>query len=137
MSGTLEYVEKRLQERRDQVLNHGIGGKSAGWKRDKDVDHLAFDLISPYGMEALAKVYKEGADKFGATNWIENPQPVGVVLNHALAHMNKFMMGDRSEDHLAKVAWGMFALIHYRDSKTTHAHKTGQCDTNPPQPGPS
>jgi len=104
------------QASRDKCLNDGIGN-NGGWKRDTSVDdEYAFDEISPYGLKALAKVCREGF-KHGRGNWREHPQPEGVVLNHALAHLNKYMQNDRSEDHLAKVAWGMFALIHYRESK--------------------
>ena len=104
-----KVTSKVVSEERD-----GFTVYASGATRDSDVDHLAFELISPYGLEALAKIYRQGGDRHGVRNW-EKGLPEGVVLNHALAHLNKYMKGDRSEDHLAKVAWGMFALIHYRD----------------------
>lgn len=87
----------------------------SGATRNDDVDHLRFDLISAYGLEALAKIYAEGAKEHGDRNW-EKGQPEEVILNHTLAHLNKYMKGDQSEDHLAKAAWGLFALMHFRDA---------------------
>lgn len=129
---TQEYVEQRLSKRlpdafkvSDTVISEERDGFTVyanGTTRNNDVDHLAFDLISPYGLEALAKVYREGGDRHGDRNW-EKGQPEGVVLNHALAHIIKYMKGDRTEDHLAKCAWAMFALIHYRDRPNTQEPK--------------
>ena len=118
---------KTLEEK-SEALNMGIGGAKIAhfedpdkpvreWKRDTSTDDMyAYDEISPYGLEALAKVCREGF-KHGKGNWRDHPQPEGVVINHAISHLVKYMQGDREEDHLAKVAWGMFTLIHYRDSK--------------------
>lgn len=87
-----------------------------GAKRSADADGHSFDIISPIGLERLAKVYNEGARKYGARNW-EKGQPVGAVLNHALRHLNMWQQGDQSEDHLAKVAWGLFAIMHFEKTK--------------------
>ena len=99
------------------------GGKvyySTGATRSSDVEGLRYDLITPYGMRALARIYCEGGKIHGDRNW-ENGQPESAVLTHAFDHLMKYMQGERGvarEDHLAKMAWAMFALIHYRDSET-------------------
>jgi len=114
---TTEYVNRRLEER-----NKDNGDQRRKWKRDTSTDdEYAYDEISPFGLSALARVCREGF-KHGKGNWRDHPQPEGVVLNHVINHLAMYMKGDRSEDHLAKVAWGMFALIHYRDCPST-AHK--------------
>ncbi|NDD52262.1 hypothetical protein EBZ39_00020 [bacterium] len=82
-----------------------------GAVRSADCDHVRYDLISPIGLAALARTYAEGAEKFGAFNW-ENGMPVTDLLNHAIAHVYKFLGGDRSEDHLAHAAWNLLGAVH-------------------------
>lgn len=82
-----------------------------GAVRSADCQHVRYDLISPIGIAALARTYAEGAEKFGQFNW-ENGMPVTDLLNHAIAHLYKFLGGDRSEEHLAHAAWNILGAIH-------------------------
>lgn len=82
-----------------------------GAVRSGDCEQTRYDLISPIGLERLAQTYAEGAAKFGAFNW-ENGMPVNDLLNHAIAHVYKFLRGDRTEDHLAHAAWNLLGAIH-------------------------
>jgi hypothetical protein len=70
-----------------------------------------YDLISPEGLRRLSLIYAEGAEKWGERNW-EKGMPNSETLNHAARHLFKYLSGDRSVDHLAKVAWGMFTAMH-------------------------
>jgi hypothetical protein len=82
-----------------------------GASRNGDCEDVRYDLISPIGLEALARTYAEGAAKRGRNNW-ENGMPVNDLLNHALAHIYKFLGGCRAEDHLAHAAWNVLGAIH-------------------------
>lgn len=82
-----------------------------GAVRSGDCEDTRYDLISPIGLAALARTYAEGAAKFGAFNW-ENGMPVTDLLNHAVAHVYKFLGGDRTEDHLGHAAWNLLGAIH-------------------------
>lgn len=84
---------------------------TTGAVRSADCQHVRYDLISPIGLAALARTYAEGAEKFGPGNW-ENGMPVVDLLNHAVAHIYKFLGGDRSEDHLGHAAWNLIGAIH-------------------------
>lgn len=84
---------------------------NTGAVRSNDCAKVRYDLISPIGLRALAETYAEGAEKFGAGNW-ENGMPVVDLLNHAVAHIYKFLGGDRSEPHLAHAAWNLIGAIH-------------------------
>lgn len=75
---------------------------------------LRFALISPIGLRRLAETYGEGAAKYGDRNW-EKGIPVSNLLDHAMAHINEYNNGDRSEDHLAHAAWGLFAVMHMEE----------------------
>lgn len=82
-----------------------------GAVRSADCANVRYDLISPIGLAALARTYAEGAEKFGEFNW-ENGMPVKDLLNHAIAHIYKFLGGDRSEDHLGHAAWNLLGAVH-------------------------
>jgi hypothetical protein len=75
-----------------------------------NIGKVRFDLIDPYGMRRLAAVYHEGATIHGDRNW-EAGMPTHDIMNHMEHHRNLYMQGDRSEDHIAKIAWGCFAIM--------------------------
>ncbi len=84
---------------------------------NKLVSHPArFDLISPIGLRRLAATYGEGAQKYGDHNWRKG-MPISSTLNHAIAHIYEYLTGDQSEDHLAHAAWGLFAVMHFEETK--------------------
>lgn len=71
-----------------------------------------YDLIPPECLRRLALIYAEGVPKYGETAWLKG-LPWSVVHNHLTEHYMKWLEGDRTEDHLAKVVWGIFALMYY------------------------
>lgn len=87
---------------------------STGSKRSSDVDDFRFDLISPIGIARLARRCATGAERYGEHNWLKG-QPYSSVINHMEAHLNKFKLGDTSDDNLAAIAWGAFALMTYEE----------------------
>lgn len=82
-----------------------------GAVRSSDAESTRYDLISPIGLEAVARACAEGAAKYGDYNW-ERGMPVGDLLNHAIRHVYRYLAGDREEDHLGHAAWGLLAAIH-------------------------
>jgi hypothetical protein len=57
----------------------------------------------------------EGAAKYGEHNW-QKGFPVADILNHALAHVFKYLSGDRAEDHLGHAAANLLMAIHTEES---------------------
>ncbi len=60
------------------------------------------------GLEEIGKIFSEGEKKYGLNNW--KLQPDNAEYNrertrHAIRHLMLWANGDRSEPHLAKVAW--------------------------------
>ena len=84
---------------------------ATGARRSSDAEETRYDLISPIGLEAVARTCAEGAEKYGDWNW-EAGMPVHDLLNHALRHVYRYLAGDRSEPHLPHAAWGLLAAIH-------------------------
>ena len=83
-----------------------------GAVRENDYGRGAFELISPFALKRLAVIYQKGSHKYPARNW-EKGIPMSRVIRSALRHINDYLTGDRSEDHLACAAWNLCALIHY------------------------
>ena len=102
---------RELRERNMKTQNGGTVKFSTGAVRSSDAEATRYDLISPIGLEAVARTCAEGAAKYSDFNW-EAGMPVGDLLNHALRHIYKYLGGDRSEDHLPHAAWGLLAAIH-------------------------
>lgn len=53
----------------------------------------------PNATNKIAEVSKQGADKYGEDNWLSIN--LKSHLDHALYHINKYLSGDTTEDHLA------------------------------------
>lgn len=70
-------------------------------------------LIPLYSLLALGKIFLEGL-RYGKDNWkkgINDKEYQEERLEHALLHIIKYKEGDRSEAHLAKVAWFCFTQL--------------------------
>lgn len=97
---------------RAPLATEGVTAKfGTGAVRSDSVENCRYDLISPIGLAAVAETCAEGARKYGDWNW-EKGMPVHDLLNHAIAHIYRFLAGDRSEAHLAHAAWNVLAAIH-------------------------
>lgn len=98
----------------------------AGSKRSKFP--ARYDLISPYGLRRLAETYGEGALKYGDNKW-KKGMPYSTTINHVLAHIFQLLSGDKSEDHAAHAAWGLFAIMHFDATKPKMNDLTGKART--------
>lgn len=68
--------------------------------------------MSYIALRRLTAIYTEGAERYGTSNWRKG-LPYSDTVNHLMEHLTKWLSGDRSEDHLAKVAWGAFTLMEH------------------------
>lgn len=87
-----------------------------GAVRGKEETPARFDLISPVGLRRLAETYGEGALKYSEGNWLKGIDAKNL-MNHALVHLNKYLSGDTSEDHLAHASWNLFAIMHFEETR--------------------
>lgn len=76
-----------------------------------------FDLISHIGERRLAETYGEGSIKYGDGNWLKGI-PLSDLINHARDHINLYLSGDNTEDHLAHAAWNLFAAMHMEETNS-------------------
>ncbi|WHH58463.1 dATP/dGTP diphosphohydrolase domain-containing protein [Petroclostridium sp. X23] len=80
--------------------------------RDIQTGKGRFDLISPEGLFRLARWYELGTLKYSDRNW-EKGIPISRCISSAFRHLVKYMAGWTDEDHLAAVAWNVFAIMHF------------------------
>lgn len=73
-----------------------------------------YDLISPFATRRLAKWMELGAEKYSSRNW-ERGMPYSRYVDSAKRHLDKFVMGMEDEDHLAAVAFNIFAIMHHQE----------------------
>lgn len=87
-----------------------------GAVRSDDAETTRYDLIPQVGLRRLAETCAEGAKKYGERNW-ERGFPATSLVNHALRHLNLWLLGDASEDHLAHGAWNLLALMQFEEER--------------------
>lgn len=83
---------------------------STGSLRDVAVGKGRYDLLPSLCIRRLAGLYERGAEKYGDSNW-KKGQPLSSTVNSMLRHAFQYLEGDRSEDHLAAIAWNSFTLM--------------------------
>ena len=69
-----------------------------------------YDLLPPYAIHRLAQHYENGAKSHGDRNW-ELGMPLCRFIESLLRHTFQHLGGDRSEDHMAAVAWNALGFI--------------------------
>lgn len=89
----------------------GMKKFKSGAVRGREDSIARFDLITPVGLRRLAETYGEGAIKYSDENWLKGIDCKNL-MNHAMTHINKYLAGDTSEDHLAHASWNLFAIMH-------------------------
>lgn len=71
--------------------------------------------LSWIALRRIAAIYTEGADRYGTNNWRQG-LTFSDTVNHLMEHLTLYLLGDRSADHLAKVAWGCMALMEFEQT---------------------
>ena len=100
-----------------------------GMIREPNLMRGRYDLISPISMhhlalscggydsiclgaiDKLAIHYERGSMKYAPRNW-ELGGYIGRYLNSAIRHIQRYITGCRTEDHLSAVMWNCFCIIH-------------------------
>ena len=87
---------------------------ASGARRDTREGKGRYDLVTPFGLRRLAVVMEKGAKKYGESNWTLG-MPYSRFLDSAMRHLQQFLIGDESEDHLAHAAFNAFAIMHFQE----------------------
>ena len=98
-----------------QVKGSGVMQQfNTGAVRDTQEGKGRFDLIPAIALIRMAKHFENGAKRYGE-NKCQKVIPIKRVLDSAIRHMVKYMLGDRSEDHIIAAAWNCFVIAHTED----------------------
>lgn len=92
-------------------------GQDVAQAKKNDNDKLRYDLIPPYALEEVVKVFGIGAKKYGDHNYRKG---LGWSRIYAamMRHLEAWRRGEDDDPvdgqkHLASVAWGAMALLEY------------------------
>lgn len=85
-----------------------------GMVRDTQDGKPRFDLIPTESLRRLADLYARGAEKYTPNNW-KKGQPYSRAYASLYRHLIQWREGDKSEDHMAAVAWNAFAIMFYEE----------------------
>lgn len=100
----MQYESKKCQDQ-------------TGMKNDKLDDKTRWELIPLDCLEDIARVYTEGAKKYGDNNWqnLENgyERYKGALLRHLYASTYEEFDPETKVRHEAAVAWNSIALLYY------------------------
>lgn len=91
---------------------------------------IRHDLIPPWAIEEIAKVYTYGCKKYDDDNWRKGMKWKEKVIGPLERHLNKWLRGEKIDDesnchHLAMVIWQCICLMMYEK------YDLGQDDRNP------
>jgi hypothetical protein len=89
-----------------------------GGVRDVENGKPRYDLISPEFLKRLAELLARGAEKYGDRNW-EKGQTVSRAYSSMFRHMQQWYTGDRTEDHLAAIAFNVMVIVTMEERAIT------------------
>lgn len=85
-----------------------------GAHRDSDEGKGRPSLISPVLIHRLGVHLAKGAEHYGEDNWSKG-MPYRRTYDSMLRHMGQWLAGDREEDHLAAIAFGVMCLMTFEE----------------------
>lgn len=116
----------------DPAMEHDSTGRLEGLTKDLEGDALrspsrtrrivypggaqrddletGYDQIDWEAEKRISAIFIEGEAKYGRGNY-KKGLPFTDIYNHMRNHLNLYREGDRSEDHLAKAAWGAIVMM--------------------------
>jgi hypothetical protein len=108
----LEQNELSYARRELAKLTETLDARRPGLDKDDEAkageDFPAIEQIPYVALEQIGAIFSEGEPIYGRDNWkkgVHNKKYQRKRLRHAIRHLMLYAGGDRSENHLAKVAW--------------------------------
>ena len=109
-----ESTTKIKEYKRNEEEENQLGKETAA---RFDQGKLRYDLIPPYPLDELVKVYTFGTVKYSPDNYLKG-MPWRRVIGPALRHLYKWLRGEKYDPesgihHLAHCVWNLFTLMVY------------------------
>lgn len=67
-------------------------------------------------LRRLSQRYEYGKLKYGNAEAFKDGLPVSDCIDSMFRHLLQYLEGDNSEDHMAAIAWGAFAIMYYEEN---------------------
>lgn len=93
---------------------------ASGSKRDANDDKPRISDMQPYTLKRFGYHMLIGSKNYGAGNF-EKGQPTDSLLESLVRHINDYRLGDRSEDHLSAVLFGVMMIEQNEDREGVNA----------------
>lgn len=79
---------------------------------------LRYDLLEPFAIQELVKVFTKGANKYADWNWLAGGMDYSKMLASLKRHIAAFEMGEdfdpeTSCHHMAHAAWNSLGIVTY------------------------
>lgn len=106
-----EYVDGPPNPERISDVVERLNKTAVTESLNSNLEQIPFE-----GLDEVGKIFAEGADKYGIDNWKNSPTQEYRTerCRHAIRHLMLWSNGDRSESHLAKVAWFCLTEIYHQ-----------------------
>lgn len=105
-----DYVEEKGNSISDYVKIENKRVFETGSQRDDDTNKPLVNHLDAYVRLRFGYLLRMGANKYEKNNW-QKGQPTEVALESLHRHLAKYEMGDRSEDHLACIIFGIQLIM--------------------------
>lgn len=111
----MNKVEALSEYKRSEEEEKQMGQKTAARFSTGKIRH---DLIPPFVLDELAKVYTYGCQKYDPDNWRKGLKWREDVIGPLKRHLEKWIRGEQLDDesncfHLSMVIWQCAALMIY------------------------
>lgn len=116
-AATSKHVRAPIESLNAGKSELGLVTGESGCVRQKSTGRGRFDLIPPFAMERLAKLYEWGAENRGDRNW-EKGCPFSRCIESMERHICKLKQRTPDEDHddnLAAIAFWAIAMMEYEE----------------------
>jgi hypothetical protein len=85
--------------------------------RDRPVGKGLFTCMPMNAITRLSKRYEYGKLKYGMAEAYKDGLPVTDCMDSMFRHLVSYLEGDNTEDHMAAVAWGAFAVMFMEEKR--------------------
>lgn len=105
----IDWWKKNMSVSNDRVFESGS-------KRDSDTHKPLTTALTAYARLRYGYHLRKGSNNYGKDNW-KLGQPSEAVLESMDRHLAQYLGGDRSEDHLSAIMFGVVMLMQNEEKE--------------------
>lgn len=115
MSSTLDSEGFKMQFETANRLDSKRVFES-GSQRDSDTNKPLTTALTAYARLRYGYHLRKGSNNYGKDNW-KLGQPSEALLESLDRHLAQYLLGDRSEDHLSAIMFGVVMLMQNEEKE--------------------